>query len=258
MLVADTDVPGPNSILFEIRGPDGRTQQQSSSFERAEDLPRELALVYTRGALGPFTVSASLTTHGQTLSITHRVSFVRGRTLSVPLTLASACLSRATCPEQCSDRGCVDTALGPEDLTPYAGAPHRVFGADAGAAGGGAPGDGGPLGGDGGPLGGGDAATPLDAGQTACEADGVDLSTDPAHCGACDHACEVPANLHASGATCDDGVCGLLCEQDWGDCDRSVDNGCEEHLLQNDQHCGACDNRCRGNRTCDDHGQCVR
>ncbi len=74
--------------------------------------------------------------------------------------------------------------------------------------------------------------------ENGCE---VNLDTSLAHCGACDRAC---ARDNAD-AVCIDGACELLrCAADFGNCDGSDANGCEEFLRFNGEHCGACSNAC--------------
>ncbi len=263
MLVADTDVPAPGKIDFEIVGPDGRTEPKDSPFASAADLPRTLALVHTEGPLGPFKVSASieLRENGTTRTITraHTVSFARGKTLLVPLHLARACL------DECGDRACsehaecIDTALDSTTLMPYDGLPGRVFGLDAGApqADGGFPAP--------------DAATPdaatPDASATDAGADGGDdpgVATDPRtcggeqgavlsdvhHCGDCGVRCPTaPSGRKSSGAKCVAGVCALICDEGWGDCNDKPNNGCEVNLMSNND-CGACGVSCVAGSKC--------
>lgn len=54
-----------------------------------------------------------------------------------------------------------------------------------------------------------------------CEAN---LSSAPAHCGACGHAC--PAGPHAR-PRCENGRCALNCAEGWFDCDADPATGCE-------------------------------
>ena len=63
--------------------------------------------------------------------------------------------------------------------------------------------------------------------DTGCE---QDVRGDPAHCGACEHACEAPP--HGS-ATCANSTCGFTCDPDF--------HACGESCVSNDDsaHCGA-------------------
>lgn len=78
--------------------------------------------------------------------------------------------------------------------------------------------------------------------------EGFDLTSDPAHCGGCDVACD-PAN--GVGA-CVDGACTIAsCDGGWDDCNGDVADGCETDL-DGPTVCGACDrpaNVCGGCET---------
>jgi hypothetical protein len=76
---------------------------------------------------------------------------------------------------------------------------------------------------------------------TACDGACVDLSADPARCGACDVAC---TNAHGT-TTCVAGACAPACEAGYGDCDGDAANGCETPTDADLGHCGACDVVCR-------------
>lgn len=78
----------------------------------------------------------------------------------------------------------------------------------------------------------------------------VSRITDPANCGACGFQC-------GPHTVCNMGVCGCdPATPQWVDCDGDValagGNGCETDLsVPNDRRCGACDNDCRPNASCD-------
>jgi formylglycine-generating enzyme required for sulfatase activity len=69
----------------------------------------------------------------------------------------------------------------------------------------------------------------------------VSLSSDPAHCGACQHACAVSN----AAAACVAGACAVgTCNPGFANCDGSAANGCETVPASDVAHCGACGNVC--------------
>lgn len=76
--------------------------------------------------------------------------------------------------------------------------------------------------------------------EIACSGSCVDISTNVAHCGECSGVCTAPP--HAS-PTCSAGECGYVCDPDFGDCETTVDDGCETSLRSVD-NCGRCGNFC--------------
>ncbi len=81
--------------------------------------------------------------------------------------------------------------------------------------------------------------------ETGCE---VNLDTDVNHCGACEaEPCEVPGAIPA----CARGQCAIRkCEDGFKDCNRSSIDGCEINVLEDDENCGACDQRCDVEQEC--------
>lgn len=80
------------------------------------------------------------------------------------------------------------------------------------------------------------------AGRTCCDLrECVDVMTHTSHCGACGRACS--GGAHAS-PTCAAGVCGVRCEDGFGDCNARTTDGCETDLSAAPQHCGRCGNAC--------------
>jgi Dockerin type I domain len=73
------------------------------------------------------------------------------------------------------------------------------------------------------------------------------LSQDLQNCGSCGHPCTQGANGEA---TCTSGVCGIVCNTGYGNCDAALENGCETNLMTSEASCGACGSPCTG-------GQCV-
>jgi len=71
----------------------------------------------------------------------------------------------------------------------------------------------------------------------------VDLTSSPAHCGACNTPCEIQ---HAD-PVCVNKICAIgTCRDGWGDCNGSVDDGCETNVKGDAvDHCGACGQVCQ-------------
>ena len=86
--------------------------------------------------------------------------------------------------------------------------------------------------------------------ETMCGAESnptcVDIATNVEHCGACNHACPFALLLGKPHqfATCVDGLCGLICEPGWGDCNGNSADGCETNLMVHGGHCGGCGHSC--------------
>ncbi len=65
------------------------------------------------------------------------------------------------------------------------------------------------------------------------------------HCGACGLKCQVSSGTTKNtcgGANGD--TCQPVCAADYASCDGDPANGCETSLLDDDEHCGACNNEC--------------
>ena len=80
-------------------------------------------------------------------------------------------------------------------------------------------------------------------------ADGCEtnLQSNVTNCGSCGTVCPERAN---STATCSSGVCSVLCNTGWGNCDATVTNGCETNLQTSVTNCGSCGTACaRANAT---------
>ena len=91
-------------------------------------------------------------------------------------------------------------------------------------------------------------------GEVVCGNSCIDTDTDPAHCGACDAACDL-LNVDVHG--CVGGSCTVVtCDANFGDCDAAAANGCEVDLLTTTAHCGACGNACGAGESCC-NGTCV-
>ena len=68
----------------------------------------------------------------------------------------------------------------------------------------------------------------------------VDISIDPNFCGSCEVAC---SDNHGT-ATCTAGVCGIMCDPDFDDCNENVEDGCEVDLSSSTLHCSDCNMPC--------------
>lgn len=87
----------------------------------------------------------------------------------------------------------------------------------------------------------------------------VNLDTSNGNCGRCDRDCTelFPNKPRVTKTACADRNCVVdACEQGYWDCDNALANGCEIHLLTDEQHCGRCDDACGSGQTCD-NGFCV-
>jgi len=71
-----------------------------------------------------------------------------------------------------------------------------------------------------------------------CEAD---TDSSAATCGACDNACPNGPN---GSTTCDNGACEINCNAGFGDCDGTLQNGCETDTGASQQSCGGCNLPC--------------
>ena len=84
----------------------------------------------------------------------------------------------------------------------------------------------------------------------------VDLQTDRLNCGSCGHVC--PNADHGQGA-CEEGICGLDCDEGWWDVDGVWDNGCEYSCtyVSNDT-CNGEDDDCDGTIDNFEEGSCPK
>jgi hypothetical protein len=74
-----------------------------------------------------------------------------------------------------------------------------------------------------------------------------DTSSDPYNCGGCGRTCTgtSPTAVHGQ-AGCNQGTCTYRCNDNWADCDASIENGCETDLLHDPLNCGGCGIVCNG------------
>ncbi len=65
-------------------------------------------------------------------------------------------------------------------------------------------------------------------------------STDPSSCGGCGKVCNGTNGVPG----CSNGVCGIICNPGYGNCDGNADNGCEVDLNNDSANCSACGQSC--------------
>jgi hypothetical protein len=74
---------------------------------------------------------------------------------------------------------------------------------------------------------------------TGCE---INANTDPTHCGTCVTVC----NSTNGTPGCSLGSCTISCNSLYGNCDGTVQNGCEKSLASDTSNCGVCGKVCGG------------
>lgn len=81
--------------------------------------------------------------------------------------------------------------------------------------------------------------------RNGCE---INLDHSDRHCGACDHAC----NLPGASSSCREGECAVdWCDPGLADCNQNPQDGCETDLQTNSSHCGSCENACPAASRCE-------
>ncbi|MAQ17631.1 MAG: hypothetical protein CMN30_22895 [Sandaracinus sp.] len=254
MLVIDTDLKVPqeiSAIRLEIQHPDATYTPFQQSFNEA-DLPLQVALVHRGGPLGVVRVSVNglASADDETVLIQRRAefTFVRGEVRELRIDLLKSC-EGIVCErtESCAAEGCRPLLVTEDELAPWRGAARL---------------DGGP-----------EMDMSPDAGDGCVEdverCDGVDndcdgavdeddpdidFQTDPGNCGGCGTAC-VGDPTNAS-LMCRGGVCTLVCDDGFDDCDTDEDNGCEADLATADT-CLDCGTTCAGDTPVCDLDGCI-
>ena len=80
-------------------------------------------------------------------------------------------------------------------------------------------------------------------GQCACGGNPVDLGTNASHCGQCYNSCTLPhATVACVGGTCD--TANATCSTGYANCNNDMSDGCEAHLSDDGNNCGACGASC--------------
>lgn len=225
-VVVDSDLAVP-SELDAVRV---TTQSMSAggALTNENPLPRTVGIVHRGGeSYGPIVITVTGAQDGvEVVRARVTTAFVPGRTLVLPIVLERRCIAQ---PDACVYE------VDPYTLDPWNGSVPRI---DASAPG---PTDGGTCT---------PTAEQCNGEDDDCDGtidEGFDLLSDPENCGACNMVCELP---NAS-AACVSGECAVdACAPGRADCDGDWTNGCETNVDQDDDHCGACGNRCRRRERC--------
>ena len=85
------------------------------------------------------------------------------------------------------------------------------------------------------------------SGQTLCSGQCVSLQNNLNNCGACGTVCQQYPN---SSPVCSSGVCSLVCQAGYGNCDGILSNGCEANLQTDPNNCGGCGVACQSGQSC--------
>ncbi len=241
MVVVRSNVASLDHVEIRVEGL-GKPQTASADLAKSK-LPRTLAVVYRGGALGPITIRArGLAQSALVVERAARLSFVRGRNVTLVLDLVSACeqVSCSDATQTCIDGSCASNKVDSSTLKTWPGSTSKV---DAGTLYVDQDAGGGEL----------DAAVDahadLDAARDAGDAnidtsvpDGCDSNHDDCnHDGLCETSIVTLENCGACGAKCafDPGVtpygmlscatrtCKVACQTGRLDLDGKHENGCE-------------------------------
>ena len=281
MLVADTDIPGIDTVQFRVEAVD-KSRTEMATVARLGDAAAFVGVVRDKGRLGPLTVVAiGFEKNVQRVQRVQRVSFVTDQTRVVKLHLLASCVNKnCAASETCAETGCVPIDVPPENLEAWTGTAPEIAGNepldasvphDASVIGRDAARDASGPGIDDARVGLTDASDgavvpgPTDAGSSLqlmqCDGGTYDLSRDPYHCGlSCSTARQCDDGLYANTIkACVSGACdtciGTLCDADelrckrgYADCTSSL--GCETNVTTSTSHCGMCGHPCAAGQTC--------
>ncbi len=84
---------------------------------------------------------------------------------------------------------------------------------------------------------------------TLCNGFCRNLYSDMSNCGSCGKVCPSPVS-HGT-VRCENGICKVTCEKDYGNCDGVITNGCESYLRFDANNCGSCGVKCSSGYVCD-------
>ncbi|MCB9594069.1 MAG: hypothetical protein H6719_15150 [Sandaracinaceae bacterium] len=224
VVVVDSDLAVPGELDAVEVSVTGSMVMTASGSLSEQPLPRSVGLVHGGGSLGPITIRAIGTQGGATVTeAVARTSFVRGRTLVLPLVLERRCRGVSCAADQtCAAGACASADVDPTTLADWTGLPDRIDG--------------------------GVACTPATEACNGMDDDcddrideTFDFRTDPSNCGRCGQSCDTIPN--ASGS-CASSVCQLdACDDGFGDCNADATDGCEASL-RTATDCGGCGTPC--------------
>ncbi len=225
LVVVDSDLAIPaglDTVRVEVNGAMTMSASGTLTGADAQPLPRTVGIVYQGGSLGPLEISAvGSVMGGDVVSASASTSFIRGRTLVLPLFLSRRCVG-ASCgnTETCEAGSCVAADVDPSTLTDWNG---TVSSPDGGSC---TPG-----------------TESCNGADDDCDGridEGFDLQTDPLNCGTCGNACSATNGM----ASCSAGSCSVGCDTGFGDCNGDPTDGCETDLQSTATDCGTCGNAC--------------
>ncbi|MDQ3034518.1 MAG: hypothetical protein M3Y87_19065 [Myxococcota bacterium] len=226
LVVVDSDLAVPaglDAVRVEVSGAMSASASGSLTGAAGTPLPRTVGLVHRGVGLGPIEVNVIGTSGGAEVIRARAItSFIRGRTLVLPIMLARTCAG-VTCGagQTCSGGDCVSASVDPNTLEEWSGDVPRLDGGQC---------------------------FPFDERCNERDDDcdgrideGIDVATDPTNCGACGVSCALPNTMGA----CTAGACTIgACDEGFGDCNGMPGDGCELDLTASAEHCGACDATC--------------